>query len=266
MKSFNRNLRNQIKDEFKSHTLKMVLTRLDFGPIFGFDGVASDFQKKFLASFPESNIEQEAGYDIDMSDFKEPKMFLRENHQTYALSNPIDKKKVKLSTQSLILEHHKYVDFNTFYSEFEGVGNFVFSEKKAVFTPLRLGLRKINSLVLDDFSDRSQFKGFFDERLTSYLDHPVLKNSLTVDRHFWSFQLDEDQVQVNLQLSSEKGKKQEKDSRRFVLDIDVFTTNLPKDFKDCLNQLKKMNDIIFDIFWSTISDKTETYLKSEVNE
>lgn len=261
MKPFERNLREKLKDTFKHHTLKMVLTRLDFAPIFGFEVVAADYQKKFSAIYPESKIEQEAGYDIDMSDFREPKVLLRENNQTYALSNAGEKKKIKLAPTCLILEHHSYVDFESFYKEFEEATKFVFSEKKSVFSPNRLGLRKISSIVLEESED-ILFKGYFDDRLTSYLSLPFLNKSLNVDRHFISFSLPEDNVQVNLQFSSEKGKKSEKDSRRFVLDIDVFTANLPKNAEQALSHLKKMNDIIFDIFWNLIGPKTEEYLKT----
>lgn len=241
----------------------MVLARLDFAPIFGFDNIASDFQKKFSDIFPESRIEHETGYDIDMTDFRDPKMHLRENHQTYALSNDPEKKKVKLSPSTLILEHHTYVDFETFFKEMASVGNYIFDEKKSVFSPTRLGIRKINSLIVDEVNNNSELKGYFDDRLTSYLQLPLINKSLNSDRHFLAFDLDDGKYQVNLQFSSERGKKNDKDSRRFILDIDVYSQSLPKEFSQCMSSLTEMNDIVFDIFWSLISDKTESFLMKD---
>lgn len=264
MKDFERNIRQREKDKFKQHILKMVLTRLDFAPLFGFETIAPLYQKQFLTQFPKSDIESELGYDVDMSNLNDPKMSVRDHKQVYCLSNNSEKKKIKFSPTSIILEHHKYIDFDSFFQEFSGVSSFVLNQAEAVFTPSRLGLRKINSFVLKDEGGMQNFDGFFRDELTRHLKMPFIDNNLSFDRHFMTFSLPAENLDVNFQFSTEKGKKEGADSRRYILDIDVFSSQLPVDLIPCIENLKKMNDLIFDIFWSSIGPKMETFLKGEL--
>lgn len=263
MRPFARHTRNDHKDTFKQHILKMVLTRLDFAPLFGFESIAPLYQKHFLSGFQQPSVEAEAGYDIDISDINAPKVKLREHNQVFCLSNNSEKKKIKFSPTSLILEHHKYIDFDSFFKEFSEVAEFVFSKEQAVFSPTRLGLRKINSLILDEGSGPEAFDGYFIEGLLAHLKTPFVNKSLSADRHLMTFGIPEEELEVNLQFSSERGKRDGVDSRRFFLDIDVFTSKLPSNIKECLSKMNEMNSLIFDIFYCSIGPKTESLLKSE---
>lgn len=239
----------------------MVLTRLDYAPLFGFDVIAPAYQKEFLEKFPESAIEAETGYDIDMTDIKDPKLFLRDHKQVFSLSNSPLKKKLKFTANSLILEHHKYSDFDSFSQEFKDVVSFIFGREQAVYAPTRIGLRKINSLVLKEESNIENFSGYFRDELIAHLKLPFVNTTASLDKHAISFSLPEEKMNVNLQFSSEKGKKDGADSRRFILDIDVFSTQVPPGASDLFSYLEKMNDLIFDLFWCSIGPKTESYLK-----
>ena len=265
MKPFTRNLRNSHKDTFKQHILKMVLTRLDFAPLFGFESIAPLYQKQFLSAFPQPTIEAEAGYDIDLTDINSPKMKLREHTQVFCLSNnaAAEKKKVKFGATALILEHHKYIDFDSFFNEFKEIAEFVFKRDQAVFAPTRLGLRKINSLVLNEGEGPKAFEGYFRDELMAHLNSPFVSKNLTADRHLMTFGLPDEGLEVNLQFSSERGKRDGVDSRRFFLDIDVFTNQLPSNLEECLKTMDKMNSLIFDIFYCSIGEKTELLLKTE---
>jgi uncharacterized protein (TIGR04255 family) len=262
MKSFEKNLRTKHKDGFKQHILRMVLVRFDFAPLFAFENVAGKFQKEFSALFPEATIEQSASYDIEASKPLDPKLTIRDPHKVFCLTNNAERKKIKFSPTSLILEHHKYVSYDDFLAEFKKVFDFVFSQEDTVFSPTRIGLRKINSFILPEAATLNNFDGYFEPGLMEHLKLPFLSKSLVIDQHFLKFAL-EDGLEVNFQFSTEKGKKDNSDSRRFVLDLDIYKVSLSSDSKTCFENLDKMNATLFDLFWCSIGPKTEAFLASD---
>ena len=263
---FKRNQRTEIRSLFKRHILRMVLTRLDFDPLFSFDQLVGTYQKKFISLLPEASIEELPGYDIELTDIKSPKVSLREIVKTFCLANSSEKKKLKFSATSLILEHHKYSSFEEFSSDFKKPLEFVFNQTDAatVFKPKRLGLRKINPLILPEKTAIETFDGYFNKCLTEHLRIPFLSKTLKQDKHVISFDMDDsDKFSVNLQFSTEKGSQNKSEARRFFLDIDVYSTALTADISECLKTFDKMNNLIFDLFLWSIGEKTKSYLEGK---
>lgn len=264
MKEFRRNLRSEISPHLKRHILKMVLVRLDFAPLFSFDNIAGAAQKQFLIKYPQSSIEEEVGFDVDIKNKSAPTISVRESNRTSVMGNPEQKKKLKLNQKALILEHHQYDNFGTFFDEFISAAQFVFTQSNAVYSPVRLGLRKISTLVLPEIESIEKFSELYNSAVTQHLSIPFLSRTLRTDKHFLSFTLENDDLGVNFQFSTEKGRKGDDDARRFILDIDIFSTSLDRDLKKLPDVLKKMNEVGFDLFWWSTGPRLERYLRGEI--
>ena len=264
MKEFKRNVRTTVSPGFKKQILKMVLARVDFGPLFSFESIVGPYQEKFQPNYPDASVEETPGYDIDIKNIRTPKVSVRELVKTFCLYNPMEKKKLKFSSNSLILEHHTYVSFETFLGELDQALSFLFKSKEQVFTPKRIGLRKVASVVLPETETLDSFADVFNDALVQHLKIPFVDRSLQNDKHLLSFSIDE--IGVNFQFSSEKGSQEQKGARRFVLDFDVYTRHLESNVDTCLELYKRMNDLQFDIFWWSIGPRLERYLHGESTE
>ena len=247
---------------FNNHLITAALCRLDFQPLFGFENIVGKFQKRFVTEFPISKVGYDLGYDIDISDRKEPKISTVNGPQIYELANSDHGKKIKFSNTSLILEYYKYIGFNPFRDTFSNLLEFIFQNGgREVVTPTRLGLRKINQHIILG-NNVSGFDDFFNDFLTKHFKMPFVNESMDQDKHYIRFQVD-DIFGVNLQYGSDLGKQEEKDARRFILDIDVYTQNLSNDCDDIKLKFEKMNELLFDVFFWSINNKMINYLKEK---
>ena len=262
MKEFKRNQRNEYLGLFKRHLIAAVLSRIDFRPLFSFNNLVGQFQKEFSNDFPISKIGNNLGYDIDISNAKDPQISVNDDAvKTYELINNDEKKQTKFSNTSLILEYYHYIEFESFKQTFSKLLNFIYEKESDVIKPNRLGLRKINQFILEESENGvANFKNYFNKSLIEHLGIPFVNQTIDRDRHFMRFQM-ENNLQVNFQYGTDLGNDSENRARRFILDIDVYTLSIPNKCNEIIAMLEVMNGLLFDIFLWSIEDTMIKHLK-----
>lgn len=260
MKEFKRDQRSEYSEQFKKHLLIAVLSRVDFQTLFSFDSLVGEFQKEFSGDFPVSRIGNDLGYDIDISEKRDPKISFNDVAKMYELINNEERKQTKFGNNCLILEYYKYVGFDSFKKTFSKLLDFICTREKKVIKPTRLGLRKVNEFILEENGGLADFNGYFNKFLIEHLRIPFVDQSLSKDRHFVGMQAD-NELYVNFQYGTDSGNVENKKARRFILDVDVYTSKVPSNHNDIIAKMEKMNTLLFDIFLWSIEDGMIKYLK-----
>lgn len=258
-----RNLRTKESGALRRHILSAVLARIDFDPVFGVEQLAGGLHTLVKDRYPTPQYGSGLNYQIDIGNPVDPVIKASEV-KSFELVNAEEKRQLKFGATALVLEHFNYESFTTFKGDFRKACQYVWSKSPAGIKPKRIGLRKLNHFILNEPSGVQSFDGYFNSILTAHLSPSLIKEELLEDKH--RLLTSSDGFMVAIQYGSDKGIQEDKPSRRYVLDIDVFSEEPSLTLDACMDQLNTMNDLIFDIFWWAIGDGVKDFMRRDAAE
>lgn len=255
-----------VRQEIKFNFLKNIIMRLDFQGV-----LPAELEKVIIKA---KAILKEAGFNrfserIDNavnlkqnpSQMESPIQSL-DSIKVFSFINEKDGYSIDLSTNfiTLSVESDHYSPFEKYSEIFMKIVN-VYRAEIDFFTTTRLGFRKINICLL---SDITKINEYFAERYFSY------NNSLSdtvplAFSHSETFQIQPDQ-KVNFTCKVEHGKTPKGISYRIIIDSDDYLDN--QDSIDALltdpSGIGKMNDTLFTLYLSGLTDKLLNALKGKI--
>ncbi|MCR5661283.1 MAG: TIGR04255 family protein [bacterium] len=250
------------REDFKFNFLKSIIIRLDFEGVFKteLDKVLpavkpllkengfSRYEKKTAGPIEISVKSEDATFSaLKRPDFIEAHGFVNYD-KGYELV--VSEKFVYLTVGS-----SKYIPFEDYSSIFVNVVQ-QFKSSVDFFTPRRLGIRKTNISMVEDIC---RTKEMFSPVLLGYYDGlESVKNKKSLRRELFEY----DNCSVNLLGSIEFGTANNKSFYKVTLDIDGFSEDASAIGKilDERSELQKMNDILFAIYTSALSDSFKASL------
>ena len=260
-----RNLRKFESSSIKKHIIVAAICRIDFNPLFAFDSLKNEFQKKFSANFPIAEIESISDFEIDSTKLEAPIPVVRNkgNVESYVLRNPDRQAKLKFSKDSLIIEQGKYTTFEDFTSAILSVYEFIEKSVGEALVVKRVGIRKLNQHIVNDQPLKTAFDGFFNSALISQLKSDICVDNLVIGKHCLQFKIDSFDLILN--YGTDSGYVSENNNialkKRFYVDIDCFFTEKVSSIKHLKTILSDMNDVIFDVFWWSTDEKLRELMR-----
>lgn len=243
--------RDKIAKEFKKHILNKVLFRIDFEDIFDAKEFASHIVSKVGTEYPKRQQEEENLIKLAEGLTTPIKKVI-----SFILFNKDNSNSIKVSSTFLVLEYNHYKCYEDLVETFKiifSLYNKLFPNNKI----LRLGLRKINFFDKPEKDTLQTFEGYFNSFLTTQLDSKLFRSGLNEDMN--SLVVDEGDFIINYKYGTVKGKLDDNNARRFILDIDGFKVGEIAPGK-LLNIANKINNKMFDIFYWSIGDKMKREL------
>ncbi len=244
------------REDFKFNFLKNIIMRLDFEGVFKTelekvlpavkpllkDNGFSRYEKKTAGQI-EISVKSE---DATFSALKRPDAIEAHGFINYdrGYELVVSEKFIYLAVGS-----SKYIPFEEYSSIFVNVVR-QFKNSVDFFTPNRLGIRKTNICMVEKISKTREM---FSPVLLGYYDGlEGVKNMKSLRREFFEY----DNCNVNLFGGIELGKSQDKRCYKVTLDIDGFSDDESAIGKilDEQSELQEMNDILFAVYTSVLSD------------
>ena len=255
------------RNEFRHNFLKSVIVRLDFQGV-----LESELEKVLIHVKPFakekgfSRYTEKSANQIDIA-VKDQGM-----HEPIETTNRVRRQKVYSfidETRGFILDISStficltintthYVPFDE-YSDIVPVVSSFYNDSIDFFTVTRFGIRKINECLIED---KSQIQSYFNPSYFNYYDQIEGLDTIQSDRlNIFTF----DKYRVNLITNIAQGKLEEKLMYNVRLDIDAYL-NSTDDIASLLadkSKQNKMNDLLFEIYVSMLTEQFVSLLSSD---
>lgn len=252
------------REDLKYNFLKAVIVRIDFQGVFEteVDRIIPEIKpllmEKGFTGYKTKRLD-EIRIDILEKDAVEAKAEKKSNLMIHSFVNAsgytldICKDFICLNLNST-----SYVPFDEYGSLMMDVAN-VYKEKIDFCSFKRIGIRKINICMAED---KKKISSFFSDKYFGYYDSVEGAETLTSRRRD-TFKIDP--YKVNLACNIDQGTAEKKKLYKVTLDIDIYLDDkrileLP-DFNSGI--MKQMNDVLFDVFISTLTDDFITALSGD---
>lgn len=250
------------REELKNNFLKRIIMRCDFSGVSEneIDGLIIELKQIFSEhGFDEFKESYSTEMDFQLDDPEDirkngiPVKDIRKQKVWIFINN---KKSIifKLSTMFafVLIENNKYVDFSEYNTIFSKVMKKVKS-KISFFKCFRIGIRKINQCIL---LNPSLLNEYFEKKYFQFFkfkedDNQIDNNLYEVKDCFRYYKYN-----INLLRNIIQGELNTKEAYQVVLDTDIYLTDEEKIdgfFKSNDENLKEMNDILFEIYKDSIT-------------
>ena len=254
---------------YKKNYLTGVIFRINFSNILQLSGrnkeAAEKFQKEIFEKFPNVHFQFKNNVNVHV-DIKEgkSKSKVEDGDLTWIFTDEQHKKQVELSSKNLVLVYHK--------GAYEGFEEFL-DDVSLILGALRwyipfnltfLGLRYINQ-VHEDVIDDNNIHEYINESLVNKVIFE-LEDDEGFSQLFSRLDLSKDDYQLTFQYGFFNPEYPSVTNKKdFILDYDCRLTKI-----DSVNsqfeveeELKKMNEIIFDKFEYSTTNKLKELMGSD---
>jgi len=248
------------REELRYNFLKTIIIRFDFQGVFEpeIENILPQIKKYLkLKGFKRYEKNKNNHIEINVSDDNSsyPEVNKVQSREVHSFTNEDRGYVLDISSSFICLNVSttKYLPFEE-YSAI--ISDIVDTCKKNIdfFTITRIGIRKINICML---ADKERIKDFFSSKYFGYFEEVEDINTLMSARKDVFFVND---YKVNLQCNIEQGNANSERLFRVSLDMDIYIDN-QSIIETAYNSdgLQKMNEILFDIYISTL---TNDFLKA----
>lgn len=259
------------REKLKHNFLKEIIIRIDFSGVsdIELESIIPDI-KKLLGNkgYNKFNVEFATEMDFQVED---PELIEIEGipvkdirrQQVYVFGNKVAGIQLKISSvfAFVIIRKTKYINFFEYSNTLIDVVKII-KEKIAFFDGIRFGLRKINNCLLTDIEKINDYfeKDFFN------LFH-IEENSETKIFNAKDC-LAYEEYNINLTRTVLSGEIDGKPAYQVVLDSDIYLIDNEKiaDIISSDEQMKIMNDMLFEIYKSVITEKLLDKLQKDIFE
>lgn len=257
------------REELKNNFLKKIVVRCDYKGVL--DKELDDLLVQIKGYIKEKGFTRFDELYANETDFKsdDPEVldsdYIPNNEirrtKLYSFKNDDGSFAISICKNFLIvtISESKYVDFN-YYSNICIDILKVLKDNVSFFRPLRFGIRKINQCII---LEKSIINEYFDEsyyRLFNWKNE--VDNTIMQSKDCFSI----DSCKVNFVRLIVQGEYGEEKAYQVVLDVDIYSTDLlyiqqiiDKDNKG----IDKMNELLFDIYVSTLTKSFIQKLKND---
>ncbi|WP_440946940.1 TIGR04255 family protein [Methanosarcina sp. T3] len=262
------------REDFHHNFLTKGIIRLDYVGIIDI----KDTIKELSSYLHEKGYTEESEYNINELSIKlsdpikietmksiSTEEFTR--NKSYKFFNPNDKNYFEITKFfiTLVIDYSTYKSSDYYIDLFAGISEKILSSKDTFIKPLRIGQRKINSLVI--FGRESDLKK---EMISNYFETPYFSAPFEISSkigtpselivHNAVDTLNFDDISVNITRNISKGllriRESKKSALRLLFDIDCY---LSEDLQDVLNDrsikatLTAFNKLNFDLYKNAIT-------------
>ncbi len=257
------------RSEFHHNFLKSVIVRLDFQGVLESEMekilvyVKPFAKKQGFSKYVEKSANQ---IDISVTDkgiqesIETTNRVRRQKVYSFIDENRGFVLDVATSFICLTINTTHYIPFDEYCGIVPFVSN-VYKENIDFFTVSRFGIRKINECLIED---KTQIQKYFNPTLFTYYDLPEGLNTIQ-SNHINIFT--RGVYHINLLTNIAQGQSEGKTLYSVRLDIDAYLNNT----EEIINLIEKqedqanINDLIFEIYVSSLSDELIALLTSDDN-
>ena len=255
------------RQSFKYNYLKEIILRFDYQGVFQSELeeiiplIKGDLKSNGFSRY-ELKASNEMQFDIkpDLSGIAAPTIRKYESFPIHTFVNEDSGFSISLSEKftAMTVSSSKYIPFEQYENLFLGVCE-ALQSKVDFLTPKRFGLRKINNCFLTDISKIQEFFSANYYSFSSVLGPNIVtdeKRTFTRSEPFY----------LNVYSSVREGKlNNDEAAYAIILDSDIYSEDSSHISSILFEEktLQKLNDILFEVYVDSMTDKTLSILISE---